>query len=166
MRPVSFEVVHQGPNITIGAGGALLVLLFRDEVSLASLTAAEAAQSKIIERSPGGTVLLTVIDATVPLPADGTRRMVADTFKKMAARNKAAATTIFGDGFWASAMRSTLTALNLVVRPPCPQKTFAELHEALTWLGSFEPDVAPHVARLAVEIEAMRGKPSLRAGGE
>ncbi|MBC7170806.1 MAG: hypothetical protein H5U40_00175, partial [Polyangiaceae bacterium] len=74
----------------------------------------------------------------------------------MAARNRAAATVIVGDGFWASAMRSTLTALTLVVRPPCPQRTFADIGEALGWLGEFDAAVRSVSPALARDIEAMR----------
>jgi hypothetical protein len=154
----SLEIVHHGPDVTIGAHASLLVLLYRSEVSLSALVAAESAQARVLERHPKGTLLLTLIDSTVPLPAEGTRTMVATTFRRMAERNAAAATVIFGDGFWASAMRSTLTALTLLVRPPCPQRTFADIGQAVIWLGGFEGARLPPVAPLVQELESLRAR--------
>ena len=165
MRSVTLlEIVHESPTVTIATHASLIVLAFHAEVDHASLVEAERVQAKLLPGCPNGTLVLTVIAHDVPLPAEGTRAMVVDCFKRMAARNSAAATTVIGDGFWASAMRSTLTALNLVVRPPCPQKTFASVGEALSWLASFDGALsAPGLAR---EVNSLRERLPAKASGD
>lgn len=149
MRSVKLlEIVQDNATVTVGTYQSLLVLVFHREVDQSALSTAEAVQRTLLARFPKGPLVLTVIASDVPLPAEGTRAMVVDSFRRMAAKNAAAATTVIGDGFWASAMRSTLTALNLVVRPPCPQRTFANVADALAWLSEYDASLTtPGLAR-------------------
>lgn len=152
----NLDVVLDTPAVRIGTSGPVLVVQYRDNISPETLRASETAQERLLRQHPGGTLLLTLVDGNVPLPTEDARAMVADTFRRMAVRNKAAATVILGDGFWASAVRSTLTALTLVVRPPCPQKTFATVDEALAWLMSHEASTHVDPRLLAMDVDRMR----------
>lgn len=147
------EVVLDSKAVRIIASGPILVAQFRTNVSADTLRVLERTQETMLKSIEGGTLLLTIIDASVPLPTEDARSLVIDTFRRMSARNAAAATVVRGEGFWVSAIRSTLTALNLVVRPGCPQRTFAEVDEAMDWLRTHDASQSIDARAIAVSIE-------------
>jgi len=152
---MSLEVVLDSAAVRIATSGPIVVVQFRDKVSAEVLRAVESSQERVHRTHRGGTLLLTMIDSSVPLPTEDARAVIVDTFKRMAARNRAAATVVRGDGFWASAIRSTLTALNLVVRPACPQRTYAEVDEAIEWLRSHDASATFDSRAVVSSIETL-----------
>lgn len=153
--PMSLDVVLDSTAVRIATSGPILLVQFRDKVSVSTLTALESVQERMLRSQTGGTLLLTMIDPSVPLPTDDARAIIVDAFKRMASRNAAAATVVRGDGFWASAVRSTLTALNLVVRPGCPQRTFAHVDEAIDWLRTHDGSGSIDARGVVSSIESL-----------
>jgi hypothetical protein len=135
-----FDVIVDDPEIGIAGTGSLLLVQFRKAITSGGLSQLESAHEARRKVSPRGVAMLTLVDADLPLPADDMKMAGARSFRRLSGHNSCSATVISGVGFWASAARSTLTALTLLARPSCPSKTFGDVASALSWMELVAPE--------------------------
>src|SRR5882672_9461767 len=78
---------------------------------------------------------LSVVDTSVALPDDATRKLSADLMQKISSQQMASATVLEGEGFKAGAARAAVAGMILLSRTSMPQKPFATIDAAVVWLG-------------------------------
>lgn len=102
-----------------------------------SLLDVDQRHHEALAKQVGGTVVLTVARHGLALPDDGARRRAAELVRHNATFVRRSASVIEGDGFWASAARSAVTAVFVFARQPYPSRVFGLVDEAAAWL---QPD--------------------------
>ncbi|MEI9953952.1 MAG: hypothetical protein WDO74_34500 [Pseudomonadota bacterium] len=86
------------------------------------------------ERFEAGLLALTIIDRDAHAPDDVSRAHIRDTVTRNAAKIKAFAYVVEGEGFVAAAVRSALALISLAARYPFPLKVFGRVEGAVPWL--------------------------------
>jgi hypothetical protein len=82
--------------------------------------------------------------------------MASVIFSDLGRRAYYVATIIEGDGFWASAARSVMTAISIVAHRPCPLRIFRHAADAAEWQTRFPGGVS--VSLLCEAIERCRSQ--------
>lgn len=134
-RPL-IDVLHVTPTITVGAFANVHLCIYRGELTLEALEAANQHHRSLMERHPR-TFVLGVARPNLPLPGADVRQRGARLIEENRAHVEAAALIVDGAGFWASAVRSVMTASFALARQPYPSKCFATGLDAGTWFGTF-----------------------------
>ncbi len=140
------------PEIAIAGAGPFFVVQFRMAITSQALSELEGAHEARRKTAPRGLAMLSLVDAGVPLPSDDMKMACARSFRRLSTHNACSATVIAGVGFWASAARSTLTALTLLARPACPSKTFGDVASALAWMEFVAPEDVADARSIAPAI--------------
>lgn len=94
-----------------------------------------AALQKLADANAQGIGFLLILEQGAKTPDTETRRRVDKAFRDIGDRLKACAIVMIGDGFWASAVRSTLAILLVSAARKYETKIFALPPEAITWLA-------------------------------
>jgi hypothetical protein len=105
------------------------------EITMPDLLAAHREHLDLIASGKNNTCVLTIAQANAPIPSGDVREASGRLMRELTPHLLAGATVIEGGGFWASAVRSFLTAVYFVAKQPCPTKAFARIDEAAQWLG-------------------------------
>lgn len=134
-RPL-VDVLHVAPSITVGAFANVHLCIYRGELTLEALEAANQHHRDLMGRHPR-TFVLGVAQPNLPLPGADVRQRGARLIEENRAHVEAAGLIVEGAGFWASAVRSVMTASFALARQPYPSKCFATGLDASTWLGTF-----------------------------
>jgi hypothetical protein len=149
------------PEISVGGERSFFVVQFRKAITSQALAHLESAHEARRKVSPRGLAMLSLVDPGVPLPTDDMKMACARSFRRLAGHNVCSATVIGGVGFWASAARSTLTALTLLARPACPAKTFGDVASAIAWMQLVAPEDVPDAQAVARLVEQWKSRTDL-----
>ncbi len=129
--------------------------VYRDELTMDALNAANQHHRALMARHPS-TFVLGVAQPNLPLPASEVRVRGAELIQENRESVLGAATVLVGGGFWASAVRSVMTASFALARQPYPSKVFATSEEAATWLTTFEAGARLSVPGLATALTELQ----------
>jgi len=94
-----------------------------------------AALQKLAATGARGIGFLLILEQGAKTPDTETRRSVDKAFKDLGERLKACAIVMLGEGFWASAVRSTLAILLVSSARGYETKIFATPPDATLWLA-------------------------------
>ena len=129
------RLAYRSDVLTVGTSGNLYVMHIHGRLTMDELQASYNAHLALIKIAPS-TGVLTIADENVPIPGADVRQASSRMMSELRPHLMAGATVVSGDGFWASASRSFLTAVYVVAKQPCPTKAFASIGDASGWLGA------------------------------
>jgi hypothetical protein len=132
----TLTVAHVDPALVVGAYGPVHLCVYRDALTSEGLEIANSHHRALMSRFPR-TFVLGAAQSNLPLPPSDVRQRGAELIDENQAHVEAAAMVLQGTGFWASAVRSVMTASFAIARQPYPSKAFATGAEAAAWLTSF-----------------------------
>jgi hypothetical protein len=110
----SLATVRSSKSYFIGTWDRVLIEVFFESATPDGLQARLEAHKALYQRFPDRVLSLTVIRAGARLPDSEIRAEASRIVKQLAPRTQAIVVTLEGEGFWASAARSTLTAIQLL----------------------------------------------------
>jgi hypothetical protein len=134
----SLRVLHADPHLAVGSYAHVHMCVYRGELTLEGLSRANELHGRLIARYPK-TVIFGLARATLSLPPVEVRDRGAELIKENAPHVDAAVVILPGEGFWASAVRSVVTASFLVARQPYPSRCHSTIEEGAAWLISASP---------------------------
>jgi hypothetical protein len=125
------------PDFHLARQGSLLVALWNGAGSTKDLDLLSQHEHAIAKE-------LGIVTMMSLVPATGTQQKVSDevraksveVVKLIGKKMAGSATVILGKGLGATMIRTFMTGFNLVSKAPSPQKSFAEVDDALVWLKS------------------------------
>ena len=135
--------------VRIGSFGPVHIVVYVDTPTLEALRVSHRYHRALMRERDEPTSLLSVIPAGLPIPSSDVRKAGTDLLAEVQPHICCMATVVEGTGFWASAIRSVLTGIQLVVRSPKPNRAFARIEEAAAY-------IADHYPERAVMPEALR----------
>jgi hypothetical protein len=137
-------VQHSVPNAyAIGVLENILLAVFEKTPTESAVTATATIADGVLARHPSGTGYLHYANAmrVQPPPDQAARNAYVHLMRNYAGRLNAAAVVIEGKGLTAAVVRSVVTGITLIARPPFPVRSFAEPDAAADWLSH---SIAPH----------------------
>lgn len=134
--PASLAVLYSDPALAVGAYGPVHLCVYRDGLTAEGLEAANGHHQALMARHPR-TFVLGMALPNLPLPPAEVRQRGAQLIQENGPHVEAAAMVLEGSGFWASAVRSVMTASFALARQPYPSKAFATGLDAATWISGF-----------------------------
>jgi hypothetical protein len=137
-------------DLAIMSYGKLLVGMWSGNPTLKSATEMAAHYRHMQAQFPEGFVACAIVEDGVPLPDDSVRKVIGDLMKTMDKHIVAMCAVQEATGFRGSAIRSVLTALVLISRPPYKNTTLKSVSEAAQWLAPFVPDVTANQIETAI----------------
>jgi hypothetical protein len=143
-------------TFALATWGPFLLTSWRERIQATDLTQCLAASRSLHAAHANGRVAtLAVVDAAVSLPDDATRKLSVQMMDAMNGVQAGSATVIDGDGFRVSAARAAFAGMTMLSRTSWPQKVFATVEDAASWLcrlpelrGKSAGDLAAAVATL------------------
>lgn len=139
------RILHADPDIVIGAYAHVHMCLYRGELTLPLIELANGLHRRLMERY-GHTAIFGVARTSLSIPPPEVRDRGAALIRENAKHVDAAVVVLPGEGFWASAVRSVVTASFVVARQPHPSRCCSTVEEASSWLIAISPrfGATPH----------------------
>lgn len=134
----SLRLLHADPHLAVGAYAHVHMCVYRGDLTLEGLTRANELHRKLIARNPK-TAIFGLARASLSLPPVEVRDRGTELIRENALHVDAAVVILPGEGFWASAVRSVVTASFLVARQPYPSRCHSTIEEGAAWLISASP---------------------------
>ena len=138
-------------RVRLGTVGAIVVAVYEDDVDAAGADAAMKlllAHADALGRPVG---FLDVVAVRTKPPPEDARTVFVDAMRKFGDKCAATAVVSEGTGFFAALVRSVVTGIAFVARPPFPIDTFATVDDAAIWLATRVPG-----SSAAAIVEAVR----------
>jgi hypothetical protein len=124
------------------------IFVWRDQPTRDALLRLQQAAEPRAKQYPEGVSDVHVVVGRITLPDDSTRQALIRISKLAAPHLAAVAVVVEGTGFWASALRSLITSIRVVLPGTFEMALFGTTEELVRWL----PDV--HAKRTALHIDA------------
>ena len=145
------DLKHAGTFGAIGRFEDIHLVTFRDRIDAESVDLAVRDFEALAQRYPDrrlGTIL--VIEPNIPLPDPDIRHVTSRQLTRIQTLSPYRAAVILGDGFWLSAARSVLTAIQLATLRTAPIHTSESVDAAAKW-------VCERTSRALTDIPAILG---------
>ncbi len=115
---------------------SILFCLWRTVTTRAAVAELSRIAHELVEQSPRGISMLTVVEADADMPDSTIRDELAKLFKALAKSVICSGLVFEGQGFKAATVRGITTGINLVARQPFPHKVFGNVPEAASWMAT------------------------------
>lgn len=126
------ELLSVDANHAVATWRRVFVHVWRMHTTLPVARASMANLKMFGAERPGGIGMITIIGAGAPPPSTEVSRELASMIRN--AEVRASAVAFEGGGFRASIVRSVITGLAILARPPYPHFVTGTLAEASDWL--------------------------------
>jgi hypothetical protein len=123
------------------------VIVWTGQVTLAGVERLERISELMRKRFPGGVSATHIVCGDTKLPHTETRMALARQSKEYGGWLKAVAVVIGGSGFWASTMRSVVTAIGMLGSRAYEMRIHGSIEDVVQWLP------AVHLKRTGVRVE-------------
>jgi hypothetical protein len=124
------------PNITIARlGDTMLIAHWRGTPDLADVEKVGEVTEAYRNTIDKSILELVVIDAHVSVPSDEIRQILVRRMQARDLRTTGTAIVYEGTGFYAAAIRSVLTAMQLTSKRRSPMRVFSTVEEAAQYLS-------------------------------
>jgi hypothetical protein len=133
-----YAAYYRNLSIVVWAGGA----------DGAAVKRVRGISQLLIGRFPDGHSNVSIVLNGVPPPTDEARQAFNYIFDGRVSDLRCMAVVLEGDGFWASALRSTVTGLRNAATTAFTVKLFSQLDPVSEWLP------AEHLARTGVALDS------------
>jgi hypothetical protein len=125
---------HQAHDCSIASFGNVIVNLLHTTMSVEALRASLAVNRKL-SRESGYVAVLTMLEPSVQMPTPEVRKAAADAMAEARPTTRVEVRVLPGDGFWASAQRGIITAIDMVRPDSVPRRTFRHLREGTHFIA-------------------------------
>lgn len=115
--------------------GDLVIAVWRGVTTLTGVRLGQHFFQQHAQQCPSGVLLMTIIEEGAPAPGTQERAALGMLLQSETGRTRRSAVVYEGTGFRAATVRSVVTGLALISRPPFPHKVFATVAEASLFLG-------------------------------
>jgi hypothetical protein len=149
------SVLAHDQGYAIATCGNVFISVWKEPSTLDRLDHVRACEQKLVDQSPGGIVVLTVLMDTSFKVDSNVRDKAAGIARQFAAVTRAHAYVIEGSGFRTAAMRAVIAGINTFVRTGHPVKVFSDQASAVGWLAT-QSGQALDVAQLDEAIAGAR----------
>jgi hypothetical protein len=149
--------IASGDGYYFAAWRQAYVLDWRSTVTFESLDAAVRGKRAVLADHPDGVIVFNLLRPS-ELPSSKVRAYAEKKQSEDVAGVLSHVTVIDAEGFWASAMRSTLAGLYLVGKSPFPRKVFGSVDDGATWARSFTREPIAWTRELVAAIRAIRAR--------
>jgi hypothetical protein len=123
------------------------VIVWSGQVTLASVERLERTSRLMRKRFPGGVSTMHIVRGDITLPDAETRGALVRQSKENGDWLTAVAVVIGGTGFWASTMRSVVTAIGMLGSRAYEMRIHGSIEEVVRWLP------AVHLKRTGVQVD-------------
>ncbi len=131
---VHVVVVYARDGLRVATFGSICLTVVCSPLTSEYLREAHRAGRDLSRAKRAQITSLTLVRTGVPLPDAALRAEASKVTRESSQWISAAANVVHGEGFAASAMRSVITAMNLLGGGP-PRRTFAQPSVAVAWLA-------------------------------
>lgn len=135
--PATLHIATRDHIIATWANAVILV--WRNETTLAGVSAVQKVYDELAALHPQGIFLVTVVEFGAPMPPPEVRDALAVFLANGSGRMILSAVAHEGTGFRAAAVRSVVTGLAVLAKLPYPHKVFATVDEASAWFWVNSP---------------------------
>lgn len=149
-----FQADHCSPIAAAGSVGNVHVAVYRGALTTDELWAVHHAHLALLERHPTSAVL-SVAEQGTPLPGAEVRELAGRFGDEVADRVRCSCQVILGDGFWASAARSLITAMLFIRTGKYPVRICSDVVEAVEFVAATNRG-GPTPMELSRAIAALR----------
>ena len=125
----------------------LLLVMWLGESGVSAIQRLGQAVVALQQEHPAGTSAVHFLNTNVKLPDAETRSALVQLSDQHAERLGAVAVVLAGSGFWASTMRSVVTAMRVLTARAYEMRIHGQLEEVADWLP------AEHAKRTGVTID-------------
>jgi len=133
-EPTGKFVVHRRSQSTaMGILDGFFLMRIFGETTPGDIYATLECHQLIVAERPRGAVSVVAIDSTNSLPSEATRRASVEVTKKTRLQTLGVVIIVLGDGFWASAFRGVMTAVNLLNQATYPRTVVRYEEEGVDW---------------------------------
>ena len=127
-------LVAQDAGFAIATAGNVFISVWRDPGTLPQLARVRECQQQLVDRSPGGIAVLTVLlDGSFHVGAEE-REEAERIARRFAPTTRAHAYVIEGSGFRTAATRAIIAGIQLITRSGHPVKIFSAVADGVSWL--------------------------------
>jgi hypothetical protein len=134
MEPL--EYIRRDARCAVAIWENLLLLHFSESLRVSDFQAFAAAHRKVFAKNPGGIGVVGLVEPTGLMPSaevrEAARRLTDETANDVLFH----ATVLFGDGFWAGAIRALVNGIFMLSRSRYPQSIFSNIEDAVRWSDS------------------------------
>ncbi len=129
----------------------VMLALYCGETTSLSVRVGQRIFDEHAKSFPDGILLLTVVEEQAPMPTSDARDALGQLLKSGTGRTRRSAVVYEGNGFRAATVRSVVTGITVLSRPPFPHKIFATVADAVGFLA--EPGLpAPKLAQIVEDV--------------
>jgi len=121
-------------NYACGTWRSFYFILWRVQTELAACQHVHRTMYEFGPKHPEGIGLMTIVEASAPMPPAASRNELAATLKG-ATFIQASAVAFEGEGFRAASVRAVVTGLTAMAKQPFPHKVFAKVGDASLFLA-------------------------------
>src|SRR5262245_21225072 len=116
------EIIHRPESGSVAALDCFAITRWLGGGTESDMPAISKAYRVAMARFPKGVGAVVVVDPSCGIPTPEARALGAEMSKGLAKHTRASAKIVLGGGFWASAFRGIMTALQVSKRDPYPSK--------------------------------------------
>jgi hypothetical protein len=147
---VESRVHHQSEQFLVASAGPVVVWITGMAVNNEDFMHVRAVFDGPLAKAPK-TALLMVLKEGTKMPEMGARKAAADMIEAIGDRFVGMHVVLRGSGFWASALRSAITGLAMLVRRKQSALAYSTVEEASKEIATLIPDVSASELTSAVE---------------
>lgn len=145
------HIVHADRTYAVAHFRSLHITHYRTGISIESVGFATDDFERHVAHHRGHPIATVMIaEPNLPLPEGEMRKFANDCMTRVSRHTGDQASVILGDGFWLSAARSVMTAMNMMSREKRNMRVFAGVPEAASWASAILG--APHESKLFHEV--------------
>ena len=130
------RILYSSPVAAATVVGDVHISVYRGALTREALIGVSTAHRDLIARYPEGTCVLSYAELNTPLPSAEARELTAELTKEFAPGIRCSVTVIGGQGFWASAVRSVVTATLVLSRNGYPVKIMSTIEEGAAYAAA------------------------------
>jgi hypothetical protein len=157
-------------KVLVGSFSNICVVVWRGVPTLDAIERVGASYTRMRGEFPTGFAPIVIVEDGVGLPEEPVRQKMADLMDRQGKSILSMAGVQEASGFRGSAIRSVLTAINLLSTATYPRKFFASVEQAVLWVLPYAnpsstlplstPQVVESIAELRREHKPQAARPS------
>jgi hypothetical protein len=146
--PVFTELLSL-PEVRVGQCESLMVMVWRGEVTAASLDRSNAIEDELVKRFNHISVMGIITNLVGGIPTSEMRQKSTEAMKRYQANVRGTALVVTATGAKAVLTRTFLAGMTLLIDFESPLKSFRTVNEGLQWLARL-PQQDPLMGSVAV----------------
>jgi len=143
----TFDIVDRGPGHVLAVYRNVFIAFWATQGTGELIERLERFSAPHIEAHPEGVSSIQLVAKGTPLATSEARERLVSLIRRHSNRLACIGTVLEGEGFWASATRSLILGMRLLVPRSFEMQTYESIEELARWLP------APHAKKTGVVLE-------------